>query len=222
MSPLCRLARLPVAALLCVALTSCQVKDAAPDSGGGARDAAPTRSDAGGATDGAADVGTSVDGSAPSADFLPIPAAGGQRVVVEGDGWGGYDRSCGSTTSADSAYSTQYERLYVLVDQTGCGDDARGNNVLQIARKGGLVPGVYDISSGGDVIGKVALNPPAPYATAESELTGKLWIRRAESLGSELVVEASYYGTGTLERAGGPPTAVTVRAALNARVRVAP
>lgn len=155
----------------------------------------------------------------PDPELLPIPATDGTvRVVVEGGGWSGYDRSCTGVASADSYHSVGFERAYVQMTDARAATHG-ANAVVQIARPGGLVPGVHDVAKDGSTSGQLALTP-ADHPHIESQLDGKLWIRTADTVGDETLLEVSYYGTTRWRSSTTDETEADVKVEVSFRARL--
>ncbi len=211
--------------VVAAAASGCQVKNEGSSSSGSTGTSGSSSSSSSGSSGtSGTDASTANDGgdAVPDPSFLPIPTSDATvRVTVEGTGWTPYDRSCGTVDDADSYHSIGFERAYVQMSTDGCTAETDGNGVLQIARAGGLVPGVYDIKPDGTILGQVALAPTA-HPPVESQLDGRLWIKTATSDGSSTTLEASYFGTTRWPSSAeqdAPVVDVTVKAAFRVRLR---
>lgn len=159
--------------------------------GGGAGGAASTSSSA--SSSSASGTGGS-GGSTVDPEFLPIPSEDDTfRVVVDGDGWEGYDRSCGAIADDDSYHTLPFERAYIQAT-SACAAQNGTNSLVQIFRSGGLVPGYYDSIPDTSTRGQISVSS-ADYPDVESAVAGKLWIKTVETSGGYSLIEASFYGT---------------------------
>lgn len=220
----------PAAVVLGAGLPACTVTTT--DGGASSTDDASTTPDGATDVDGGAEGGTGDDASAeggagdggdaglPDPNLLELPTtADSVRVVVTGDGWTGFDRACSGLSAPDSYHSVGFERAYVQYGE-GCANAVGAGAVAQLSRRGGLVPGLYDIAPEGNVTGQMSLEASDKPAV-DSIFTGKLWIKTAREEGTDTVLEASYYGTTKWPKSKEDPTEVdvTVKVAFTARVR---
>lgn len=221
----------PAAAVLGAGLPACTVtttdggasgtEDASttPDGGTADGDAAAE----GGATGDAGAEGGPADGGdagLPDPNLLEVPSADDAiRVVVTGDGWTGFDRACSGIAGPDSYHSVGFERAYVRFG-AGCANAIGDGAVAQMARRGGLAPGLYATAPDGDVTSQLSLEA-ADKPLVESQFAGKLWIKSVRQEGTDTVLEASSYGTTRWPRSKDDATEVdvTVKVAFKVRVR---
>ena len=216
---------LPVLALVSIAAIACTVqKDDDDDLEGCPSSETP---DAGSLADGGTDATSSEDSATGDASdnpdpasFLPIPAAENTfRVVMEGQGWDGYDRSC-TEVSGDSHHSIGFGDSYMQATDS-CAQANGHLALVKVYRSEGLAAGVYDITPDGNVRSKVGINP-SELPSGESDLTGRLWIRSVTVNAEDTVLEASFYGTAmwAASVADATPTQqITARVAVKARIR---
>lgn len=154
------------------------------------------------------------------ASFLPIPDAENTfRVVMEGQAWDGYDRSC-TELGSDSHHSIGFGDTYMQATDS-CAQANGHLALVKVYRSEGLAAGVYDITPDGNVRSKVGIQPPG-LPSGESDLTGRLWIRSVTVNAEDTVLEASFYGTAmwaaNVDDAS-PTQQVTARVAVKARIR---
>ena len=187
----------------------------------------PQTADAGDAADGGPGDGGEADAGSDAGDenpdptrFLPIPADENViRAVVNGGDWAPYDRTCLGLNDADSHHSVGFGDSYIQPSDA-CADKHGSFALFKVYRAAGLAAGVYDITPDGDVRSKAGLTPP-DRPSAESDLTGRLWIRSVTVNDTDTVLEASYYGTAEWPTsiADATPAEVAVQVALKARLR---
>ncbi len=153
--------------------------------------------------------------------FLPIPeGANTIRVVVSGEGWEGYDRSCTKIVESSSYHSVGMRRATIATE--GCESQNGGMASADFARydEGGLTPGVFDIvHDGRSATSAVALQPPK-FPHVHSHLTGKLWVRRAQVDAQGTEFEVSYYGKTKWAKSEADSTEIPVDVQVALRVKV--
>ncbi len=211
---------LPVLGLVSIAAIACTVQKDDDNLEGCP---SPGTHDAGSLADAGSDATNSEDSATDDnpdpSKFLPIPDAENTfRIVMEGQGWDGYDRSC-TELASDSHHSVGTGDTYMQTTDS-CAQANGHLALVKVYRSEGLAAGVYDITPDGNVRSKVSINPP-DLPSGERDLTGRLWIRSVTVTDQDTVLEASFYGAGMWATSvdDSTPTQVTARVAVKARIR---